>query len=75
MNGRRVLRALIGGAGSYAAVPLANLSATGIYTHWPVYDLARRPTMIFDDTTRVENDPRGEARRLFQQVAYVQPGT
>jgi para-nitrobenzyl esterase len=42
---------------------------------WPVYDLARRPTMVFDDVTRVVNDPRGRERRLFDQVPYVQPGT
>src|SRR6185503_16082594 len=43
--------------------------------HWPVYDLARRSTMIFDETTKVVDDPRGDARQLFAQVPYVQPGT
>ncbi|HEV8394824.1 MAG TPA: carboxylesterase/lipase family protein [Vicinamibacterales bacterium] len=43
--------------------------------HWPVYDLPRRSTMVFDETTRVVDDPRGDERRLFQQVPYVQPGT
>ena len=42
---------------------------------WPVYDLDRRPTMIFDVPTRVQNDPRGTERRHFAQVPYVQPGT
>jgi para-nitrobenzyl esterase len=42
---------------------------------WPVYDLARRSTMIFDEHTRVVDDPRGEERRLFGTVPYVQPGT
>jgi para-nitrobenzyl esterase len=42
---------------------------------WPVYDLARRPTMVFDDVTRVVEDPRGNERKLFAQVPYVQPGT
>ena len=30
---------------------------------WPVYDLARRSTMVFDDVTRVVDDPRGDERR------------
>lgn len=42
---------------------------------WPVFDLERRATMVFDSDTRVVNDPRGLERRLFGQVPYVQPGT
>lgn len=42
---------------------------------WPVYDLSRRATMVFDAASRVVNDPRGNERRLFDQVPYVQPGT
>lgn len=41
---------------------------------WPVYDLARRATMIFDDRTRVENDPRRDERLLFSSVPYIKPG-
>jgi para-nitrobenzyl esterase len=42
---------------------------------WPVYDLQKRSTMVFDVTCRVEADPRGDERRLFSMVPYVQPGT
>jgi len=42
---------------------------------WPVYDLTSRATIVFDADTKVVNDPRGDARRLFAQVPYVQPGT
>ena len=42
---------------------------------WPVFDLTRRATMVFDRDTRVVDDPRGRERRLFGQVPYVQPGT
>jgi para-nitrobenzyl esterase len=42
---------------------------------WPVYDLAQRRTMVFDVPPRVVADPRGDERRLFAQVPYVQPGT
>jgi para-nitrobenzyl esterase len=42
---------------------------------WPVYDLETRQTLIFDTSCRIEADPRGDERRLFGTVAYVQPGT
>lgn len=42
---------------------------------WPVYDLQKRQTMVFDVKCRVEADPRGDERRLFSVVPYVQPGT
>ena len=42
---------------------------------WPVYDLANRPTMIFDTDSRVENDPRKWERELFARVPYIQPGS
>ena len=42
---------------------------------WPVFDLQRRPTMVFANESRVIDDPRGRERRLFGQVPYVQPGT
>jgi para-nitrobenzyl esterase len=42
---------------------------------WPVYDLQRRATMVFDVDSRVVDDPRGGERRLFEKVPYVQPGT
>jgi para-nitrobenzyl esterase len=48
--------------------------APGLPT-WPRFDLERRPTMIFDLPARVENDPRGDERKLFAPVLYVQPGT
>jgi para-nitrobenzyl esterase len=43
--------------------------------HWPRFDLERRATLIFDDRIRVEDDPRGRERRLFEPVPYLQPGT
>ncbi len=43
--------------------------------HWPRFDLAGRPTMIFDRPLRVEDDPRGAERRFFAPVPYIQPGT
>jgi hypothetical protein len=31
--------------------------------------------MVFDVTLRVVDDPRGDERRMFEKVSYVQPGT
>jgi para-nitrobenzyl esterase len=42
---------------------------------WPLHDLRDRPAMIFDKTSRIENDPRGAERRLFENAPYIQPGT
>lgn len=42
---------------------------------WRPYTLSERATMIFDASSRVENDPRRAERELFAKVPYVQPGT
>jgi para-nitrobenzyl esterase len=36
--------------------------------HWPAYNAGERPVMIFDDRTRVENDPNRELRLLWKQL-------
>ena len=41
---------------------------------WKPYGLKRRETMIFDTTSRVENDPRKWERELFARIPYIQPG-
>ena len=56
------------------------LARTGDPNHaglpaWPKYELDRRATMVFDVETRVVDDPRGDERRLFATVPYIQPGT
>jgi para-nitrobenzyl esterase len=42
---------------------------------WTPYSLERRETMIMDLPPRMENDPRGDERRFFGRIPYVQPGT
>ena len=42
---------------------------------WTPYSLARRETMIMDMPPRLENDPRGDERRFFGRIPYIQPGT
>jgi para-nitrobenzyl esterase len=42
---------------------------------WSPYSLAKRETMVFDLPPRMENDPRGRERRLFETVPFIQQGT
>ena len=42
---------------------------------WKPYDLATRATMVFDAQSQLVNDPRGDERKLFAQVPYIQRGT
>ena len=42
---------------------------------WRPYDLKDRSTMVFDAQSKSVNDPRGEERRLFSAVPYIQRGT
>jgi para-nitrobenzyl esterase len=43
--------------------------------NWPSYDLKGRNTMIFDNESRVEKDPRGAERVFAAGAHYRQPGT
>jgi len=36
--------------------------------YWPAYDIRSRATMIFDLECRVENDPTGELRLLWEKI-------
>jgi para-nitrobenzyl esterase len=42
---------------------------------WSPYELARRSTMVFDVSSELLDDPRGEERKLFAAVPYIQRGT
>jgi para-nitrobenzyl esterase len=42
---------------------------------WEPYGLPKRQTMVFDNTTRMEDDPRGAERELFNKVPFIQFGT
>jgi para-nitrobenzyl esterase len=42
---------------------------------WEPYTLPRRQTLVFDNTPRLDDDPRGAERRLFQKVPFIQAGT
>ena len=42
---------------------------------WTPYSLERRETMVFDVRSRLEDDPRGGERRLYQRAPFIQRGT
>ncbi len=42
---------------------------------WSNYVLPSRATMMFGNTVRMENDPRGWQRELWARAPYVQPGS
>jgi para-nitrobenzyl esterase len=42
---------------------------------WRPYALPERATMVFDAESKLENDPRGAERQLFEKVPYIQRGT
>ncbi len=46
-----------------------------VLPEWKPYTLPGRETMVFDLPPHLENDPRGEQRRLFEKVPFIQQGT
>jgi para-nitrobenzyl esterase len=42
---------------------------------WRPYTLEARETMVFDSRSRMENDPRGGERKLYQRAPFIQRGT
>lgn len=42
---------------------------------WRPYRLDRRSTMVFDRSPHLVDDPRGDERRLFEKVPFIQQGT
>jgi para-nitrobenzyl esterase len=42
---------------------------------WKPFTLEDRETMLFDQPPELARDPRGEDRKIFERVPYVQPGT
>ena len=42
---------------------------------WSPYTLPQRQTMVFDDESAQQDDPRGGERRLYERVPFVQRGT
>jgi hypothetical protein len=60
---------------SRAFIALARNGAPGHegMPSWEPFTLPRRPTMIFDALTRMEDDPRGAERLIFARVPTCSP--
>ena len=52
-------------AGAWVAFARTGVPDNPAIPHWPAYDLASRPTMVFNTDTKVESDPRGDIRRFW----------
>jgi len=55
-------------SGVWAAFARAGVPEHPSIPHWPPYTADRRATLILDATCRIEDDPRGEQRRLWQEI-------
>ncbi|WP_404477916.1 carboxylesterase/lipase family protein [Novosphingobium sp. BL-52-GroH] len=64
----------LGAAMVRAFTGLAKTGRPGL-AEWSAYGLPGRATMVFDDTARMENDPRRWQRELWALAPYVQPGS
>ncbi|MCE4371097.1 carboxylesterase/lipase family protein [Xanthomonas hortorum] len=42
---------------------------------WRQYSLQQRETLLFDTPSRLDYDPRGGERKLYQQAPFIQRGT
>jgi para-nitrobenzyl esterase len=52
-------------AGAFVAFARTGRPDCGSIPHWAPYDATTRQTMVFDVETRLESDPRAEARRFW----------
>jgi para-nitrobenzyl esterase len=48
---------------------------TAALPQWMPYTLDKRETMLMDLPPQLANDPRGEERKLFAKVPFIQQGT
>ena len=62
-------------AGALLAFARTGDPRAGVTADWSPYSLDRRETMVFAGSARMEDDPRGGERRLFERVPFVQRGT
>jgi para-nitrobenzyl esterase len=53
---------------TWVAFARTGVPDNSLIPHWPAYDLTARPTMMLDAECRIEGDPRGETRQLWQTI-------
>jgi para-nitrobenzyl esterase len=56
-------------AGTWAAFAHTGKPDHPAIPHWPAYTLERRATLVLDENCRIEDDPGGETRALWQEIA------
>jgi para-nitrobenzyl esterase len=56
-------------SGTWTAFARAGVPDNASIPRWPAYDLTTRSTLMLDADCRVENDPRGATRQLWQSIA------
>jgi para-nitrobenzyl esterase len=64
-EGRRMCERL---ASAWVAFAKTGDPSSDMLPHWPAYEPGARATMVFDNDTRVVNDPRGEMRRFWEAM-------
>lgn len=72
-QGARAMAKIMGH--SFASFAKTGRPDNALLPVWTPYSLGKRETMIFDLPPRLENDPRGAERQLFEKVPFVQQGT
>jgi para-nitrobenzyl esterase len=55
-------------SGAWAAFAHCGVPSHPSMPKWPTYNLQTRSTMMLDAECQIENDPRGETRRLWQEI-------
>jgi para-nitrobenzyl esterase len=55
-------------SGAWAAFARHGVPNHASLPHWPPYRVPDRSTLIFDAVCRIENDPGGETRALWQDI-------
>lgn len=55
-------------SGTWAAFARHGVPKHASIPHWPPYRVPDRSTLIFDSVCRIENDPGGETRALWQSI-------
>jgi para-nitrobenzyl esterase len=60
---------------TFLAFAISGNPNNSLLPEWRPYSLDIRQTMIFDMPAHLQNDPRGEERRIFEKVPFIQQGT
>jgi para-nitrobenzyl esterase len=55
-------------AGTWATFARTGKPDCHAIPRWPAYTLERRATLILDENCRIEDDPGGETRALWQEI-------